>query len=76
VAKKNPIRILICDDEPSVRASLSSWYREEGYSVDTAVSGNHALEMLSDRQWDIFLIDIKMPGMDGLELQRRIKIAL
>jgi DNA-binding NtrC family response regulator len=73
VAKKTPIRILICDDEPSVRESLSSWFREEGYSVDTAVSGNHALEMLSDRQWDIFLIDIKMPGMDGLELQRRIK---
>lgn len=73
MGKRIPTRILICDDEPSVRESLSSWFREEGYVVETAVSGRDALEKLAQGQWDIFLIDIKMPGMDGLELQRKIK---
>jgi DNA-binding NtrC family response regulator len=61
------------DDEPIVRDSLGSWFREEGYSVDVAESGKEALEKLTGREWDIFLLDIKMPGMDGLELQRKIK---
>ena len=75
MGKNNPVRILICDDEPSVRESLSCWFREEGYAVDVAVSGRDALEQLAHNSWDIYLIDIKMPGMDGLELQRKIKAA-
>jgi DNA-binding NtrC family response regulator len=75
MGKNNPVRILICDDEPSVRESLSCWFREEGYAVDVAVSGRDALEQLAHASWDIYLIDIKMPGMDGLELQRKIKAA-
>ncbi len=67
------IRILIADDEPSVRESLGSWFREEGYTADVAGSGKETLEKLTQGQWDIFLLDIKMPGMDGLELQRKIK---
>lgn len=70
---KNAIRILIVDDEPIVRESLGSWFREEGFSVDIAQSGKEALEKLTAGSWDIFLLDIKMPGMDGLELQRKIK---
>ncbi|HEX2523603.1 MAG TPA: sigma-54 dependent transcriptional regulator, partial [Terriglobia bacterium] len=73
MTRKSPLRILICDDEPSVRDSLGSWFREEGYAVDTAVSGRDALEKLTHGVWDIYLLDIKMPGMDGLELQRKIR---
>ncbi|MBI3950452.1 MAG: sigma-54-dependent Fis family transcriptional regulator [Acidobacteria bacterium] len=73
MATKNSVRILIVDDEPIVRESLGSWFREESYSVDVAESGKEALEKLTQEQWDIFLLDIKMPGMDGLELQRKIK---
>ena len=73
MTRKSPLRILICDDEPSVRDSLGSWFREEGYTVDTAVSGRDALEKLTHGVWDIYLLDIKMPGMDGLELQRKIR---
>jgi DNA-binding NtrC family response regulator len=69
----NNIRILIVDDEPIVRQSLGSWFREESYLVDVAESGKEALDKLTRQDWDIFLLDIKMPGMDGLELQRRIK---
>src|SRR5262245_7379179 len=71
--KKRQIHLLICDDEPSVRESLSSWFREEGYAVETCVSGKDTLTKLAADSWDVYLIDIKMPGMDGLELQRKIK---
>ena len=70
---ENDARILIVDDETIVRESLGSWFREEGYSVDVAASAREALEKLTIKGWDIFLLDIRMPGMDGLELQRKIK---
>jgi DNA-binding NtrC family response regulator len=73
MGKKKQVRILICDDEPSVRDSLSNWFREEGYAVDAAVSGKDALEKLAQNSWDIYLLDIKT--MDGPELQRKIRAA-
>ncbi len=70
---KSAIRILIVDDEAIVRESLGNWLREEGYLVDVAGSGKETLQKLAESSYDIFLIDIKMPGMDGLQLQRRIR---
>ena len=67
--------ILIVDDEAVVRDSLSEWFRDEGYHVDTADSAKAALEKLAHAHWDIFLLDIRMPGIDGLELQRKLKEA-
>ena len=66
-------RILIVDDEKVVRESLYEWFTEDGYQVDTADSGRQALERLQEATCDILLVDIKMPGMDGLELQRKVK---
>jgi DNA-binding NtrC family response regulator len=65
--------ILIVDDEQVVRDSLSKWFREDGYKVSTAASAAEALQQLQVQRWDIILLDIKMPGMDGMELQLRIK---
>ncbi len=70
---KSVARVLVVDDELAVRKSLGGWLREEGYEVDVAGSGKEALEALSRNDWDVFLVDIKMPGIDGLELQRRIQ---
>ncbi len=67
------IRILVVDDELVVRDSLSSWFEEEGYEVGTADGGKLALQRMQEGSWDIGLLDIKMPGMDGLELQRKMK---
>jgi DNA-binding NtrC family response regulator len=67
------VRILIVDDEFSVRDSLTAWFEDEGYAVDAAASGKEALAKLADSQWDIFFLDLKMPGMSGLELQKKIK---
>jgi DNA-binding NtrC family response regulator len=71
--KPSDIGILIVDDEASVRDSLSKWFKFDGYRVDTAESATDALQKLQNNTWDIVLLDIKMPGMDGLELQRRLK---
>ena len=70
---KNDVKILIVDDEEIVRESLSGWFSEDGYQVDTARDAVEALNKLSMTRWDIYFIDIKMPGMDGMELHRRIR---
>jgi two-component system, NtrC family, response regulator HydG len=65
--------LLIVDDELIVRDSLGKWFQEEGYDVSTAESAREALTMMAERPYDLALVDIKMPGTDGVELQRRIK---
>jgi DNA-binding NtrC family response regulator len=70
--KTVPVRIFIVDDEPIVRESLGAWFRAEGYAVELASSAKEALERLATSDPDIFLLDIKMPGMDGIELQKKI----
>ena len=71
--KPQEIGILIVDDEFSVRDSLQNWFATDGYRVDSAENAEEALKKLQKSRWDIVLLDIKMPGMDGIELQRRIK---
>jgi len=65
--------ILIVDDEQVVRDSLSKWFKEDGFNVSSAAGAAEALQQLQGQKWDILLLDIKMPGMDGMELQQRIK---
>ena len=65
--------LLIVDDELSVRDSLRRWFSDEGYEVGIAESAAQALDRLADRKWDVALLDIKMPGTDGIELQQRLK---
>ncbi len=69
----NEISILIVDDEESVRDSLYNWFIEDGYHVKCAEDAKKALHMLEKERFHIILADIKMPGMDGLEMHRRIK---
>jgi DNA-binding NtrC family response regulator len=65
--------ILVVDDEKVVRDSLTKWFLEDGFKVGAAEDGNDALRQMQAQRWDIILLDIKMPGMDGMELQQRIK---
>ena len=70
---KAEVNILVVDDEEIVRESLLDWLREDGYEVEAVEDGFKALEKVKERPWDIALIDLKMPKMDGLELLGKIK---
>jgi DNA-binding NtrC family response regulator len=69
----NNIKILIVDDELIMRESLAGWLERDGHTVQTAASGEEALAKLKQTHFDIFLVDIKMEGMSGLEVLRRVK---
>jgi DNA-binding NtrC family response regulator len=64
--------ILIVDDEFSVRDSLFNWFRKDGFQVETAENAAQVLKLLQQTSYDVILLDIKMPGIDGMELLSRI----
>ncbi len=69
------IRVLVIDDEEIVRESLSGWLQQDGYHVETAEDGPSALARVQKDRWSVLLLDMKMPGMDGLQvLQEARKI--
>jgi two-component system nitrogen regulation response regulator NtrX len=65
--------ILVIDDEAGVRSSLQGILADEGYAVDLAESGEAALVALEARRYDLLLLDVWLPGMDGLETLRRVR---
>jgi len=65
---KERTRILIVDDEEIVRESLSAWLEKDGYTLATAPDGETALERIRKERWSILLVDLKMPGIDGLQV--------
>lgn len=66
-------RILVVDDEEGLRLLYKEELEEEGAEVEVAASGEEALEKLENEPIDLVLLDIKMPGMDGVEVLRRVK---
>ena len=65
--------ILVVDDEPDICANLCDILTEFGYHVDTATSGSSAVKLLDHGNYDVALLDLKMPGMSGVEVYREIK---
>jgi len=65
--------ILVVDDEESVRLLYKEELEEEGYSVITAEDGEEAIRKVSLRRPDLITLDIRMPGMDGIEVLHRIR---
>jgi DNA-binding NtrC family response regulator len=66
-------KILIVDDELILRESLAGWLQRDGHAVDTASSGEEALEKLKEARFDIMLVDIKMEGISGLDVLQHVK---
>ncbi len=73
--RRKNFRILVVDDELIVRDSLKEWLEFEGFCVDMADSGRAALDQLSQKRYHLMLTDIKMPGMDGVEVLTKAKEA-
>ena len=69
----NKEKILIVDDEKIVRESLYHWFEDDNYEVDTAEDGETALNKYAKDKYDLLLVDMKMPGMSGLDLLSKIK---
>jgi two-component system, NtrC family, response regulator HydG len=67
------MQVLVVDDEDTICVALSAWLTKEGYHVETAGSGQEALGLLSQKFFDLYLLDIKMPGMSGMELLAKIR---
>lgn len=68
-----PARILVVDDEDSILQFVSYNLEKEGYEVDTASTGDEALERCATTQYDLVILDIMLPGADGYEVVRRLR---
>lgn len=66
-------KILVVDDEDTLRTVLSQELKSEGYDVETAADGLLALDAIKQNKFDLVLLDIKMPNMDGFEVLKYIK---
>ncbi len=72
---RNMPRVLVVDDEPAVRRALERALTLENYTVDLASDGQEALDALADSPADAVVLDVMMPGVDGLEVARRMRRA-
>lgn len=70
---ETPARILVVDDEPSITEFVSYNLRKEGWQVDVASTGDDALELARDSDFDLVVLDVMLPGMDGYEVCRRLR---
>jgi two-component system nitrogen regulation response regulator NtrX len=73
--KSVAMRVLIVDDEPRIRSSVEGLLREEGYVVGSCERGEKCLERVQKETFDVVLLDVVLPGMDGLEVLERLKKA-
>ncbi|MBI5768869.1 MAG: sigma-54-dependent Fis family transcriptional regulator [Verrucomicrobia bacterium] len=69
----NSARILIVDDDHAQRSLLETFLRSQGYSTQSAASGEAALQLLSEEDYAMMISDVRMPGMSGLETLRRVR---
>jgi len=65
--------ILVVDDEAIVRDSIGDWLRTAGYQVETAESGEEALEMVEKKEYSILILDVRLPGKSGIDVLREVK---
>jgi len=67
------MKILVVDDEKNIRRTLTSILEDEGYKVISTENGEEALEILLNEIIDLVFLDVKLPGMDGIEILKRVR---
>ncbi len=72
----NPAKILVVDDDENIRKTLSTILKNEGYAVDVAQNGNEAIKKAETSAYNVALIDIRLPDMEGIELLTKMKNAV
>jgi DNA-binding NtrC family response regulator len=70
---KENARVLVVDDEPMVCVALTNWLQEESYLAKAVHDGPQAIAAVREETWDIVLLDLRMPGMDGMEVLKQIR---
>jgi DNA-binding NtrC family response regulator len=65
--------ILIVDDEPIVRESIRDWLKDSGYQVETAETGEEALEMVAKQDFSVVVLDVRLPGKTGIRVLQELK---
>jgi DNA-binding response OmpR family regulator len=68
-----PSRVLVVDDEEDICSTLADFLHEKGYEVHTATTGETALRLIKEARPHLILLDIRMPGMDGIEILHEIR---
>jgi len=67
-------RILVVDDDPTFRMTTAALLESDGYQVETAPDGQQAVEQLKHQQFDLLLVDLRMPGIDGISLVEALRL--
>ena len=67
------MKILVIDDEPQIRRALKLGLEKDGFEVTQAASGEEALDLLSTRAFDLIVLDLALPGLDGFEICKQIR---
>lgn len=70
--EKRAARILVVDDEAAIRGSLLAYLGDQGYDADGAASAEQALELTRQRRYDLLIVDLRLPGMNGEQLIQRL----
>lgn len=73
MGENKDIRVLLIDDEQTLLEYLAKRLLREGFTVKVTFSGEEALQVAAEEDYDVAVVDLKMPGMDGTETQRRLK---
>ena len=73
VLQGGPMHILFVDDEPDFLELMENRLGKRGFTITTAADGEKALALLNDNSFEAVVLDVKMPGLDGIEVLRRIK---
>jgi two-component system, OmpR family, alkaline phosphatase synthesis response regulator PhoP len=68
-----PMRVLVVEDDADIQQLVARYLRKAGFEVEVAASGNEALNLIGERPPDLLVLDLMLPGVDGIEICRRVR---